>query len=171
MSGKKENQEISVLGRLFSLEMFLFLMGMVCLVSGVITGELIQLFWGVMISVGSVILHFVRKKDWKKHWEDLEQQRQLYEASIADPDPRVSGDGPVKILERPLRAQTAQGERISLARSEMIPAGSTLRFKLRIRGGVSEALLREWLDFGELSGLGQWRGASFGIFSYTLSLD
>jgi hypothetical protein len=79
MSGKKENQEISVLGRLFSLEMFLFLMGMVCLVSGVITGELIQLFWGVMISVGSVILHFVRKKDWKKHWEDLEQQRQLYE--------------------------------------------------------------------------------------------
>ena len=79
MSGKKENQEISVLGRLFSLEMFLFLMGIGCLVSGAITGELIQLFWGVMISVGSVILHFVRKKDWKKHWEDLEQQRQLYE--------------------------------------------------------------------------------------------
>ena len=77
--GNKENQEISVLGRLFSLEMFLFLMGIVCLVSGIVTGELLQLFWGVMISVGSVILHFVRKKDWKKHWEEQEQMQQLYE--------------------------------------------------------------------------------------------
>ncbi len=79
MSGNKENQEISVLGRLFSLEMFLFLMGIVCLVSGIITGELMQLFWGGMISVGSVILHFVRKKDWKRHWEEQEQMRQRFE--------------------------------------------------------------------------------------------
>lgn len=75
----REKEKISVLGRLFSLEVFLFFMGMVCLVSGLITGELIQLFWGVMITVGSVVLYFVRKKDWKKHWEEQERFRQLYE--------------------------------------------------------------------------------------------
>ena len=47
--------------------------------SGIITGEAIQLFWGGMIIVGSVVLYFVRKKDWKKHWEEQEAFRQLYE--------------------------------------------------------------------------------------------
>jgi flagellar biosynthesis component FlhA len=92
MSGNKENQEISVLGRLFSLEMFLFLMGIVCLVSGIITGEPMQLFWGVMISAGSVILHFVRKKDWKKHWEEQEQMRQLYEQRERERKEHVKAD-------------------------------------------------------------------------------
>ena len=75
----KENQKISVLGRLFSLEMFLFLSGIVLLVSGIVTAATMQLFYGVVITVGSVALHFVRKKDWKKHWEEQEQFRQLYE--------------------------------------------------------------------------------------------
>ena len=94
MSGKKENQEISVLGRLFSLEMFLFLMGIVCLVSGIVTQEPLQLFWGVMISVGSVALHFVRKKDWKKHWEEMEaEQRGREERNKKSTPPDVPPEG------------------------------------------------------------------------------
>jgi hypothetical protein len=73
------------------------------------------------------------------------------------------------ILERPLRAQTAQGERVTLARSDTCPAGTTLEFELTILGQVTESLLEEWLDYGALRGLGQWRNASYGRFEYELA--
>lgn len=70
------------------------------------------------------------------------------------------------VLERPLRAQTAQGERITLARSDTCPVGTTMEFSINIMGGVSEALLMEWLDYGRLRGLGQWRNGGYGRYSY-----
>ncbi len=79
MDKDKAKQEMSVLGRLFSIEAFLFLMGIVSFVSWFFTREVTQLFWGVMIIGGSVALHFVRKKDWKKHWEEQEELRQIRE--------------------------------------------------------------------------------------------
>ena len=74
-----EPQKKSLLGRLLSLETLLMLIGLVFLGSGSYTGERIQLFWGIMISVGSLILYFVRKKDWKKHWEEQELMKQYLE--------------------------------------------------------------------------------------------
>lgn len=71
-------------------------------------------------------------------------------------------------LERPLRAQTAQGERVALARSDTCPAGTTLEFTVTTLGVVKEPLLKEWLDYGKLRGLGQWRNASYGRIEYTL---
>jgi len=53
------------------------------------------------------------------------------------------------VLERPLRAQTAQGERITLARSDTCPTGTTMEFTVKILGQVGEKLLREWLDYGQ----------------------
>ena len=47
------------------------------------------------------------------------------------PEPRtipILFDGEIKECQRPLRAQTAQGERVSLAMSEEIPAGATCEF-------------------------------------------
>ena len=77
--------------------------------------------------------------------------------------------GELGVLERPLRAATAQGERVTLARSDTVPAGSTLVFTINVLGGsISEELLREWLDYGENRGLGQWRNAGYGRFGYTL---
>lgn len=78
--------------------------------------------------------------------------------------------GCVGELQRPLRAQTAQGERVALAFSETIPAGSKLSFELDVLDdkSVPEELIREWLDYGRLRGLGQWRNASYGRFSYEL---
>lgn len=76
--------------------------------------------------------------------------------------------GELGILERPLRAQTAQGERVALARSEMVAAGSSMAFTVKVLDGVAEALLREWLDYGELRGLGQWRNGGYGAFTYSL---
>ncbi|RNC71418.1 MAG: hypothetical protein ED859_04510 [Desulfuromonadales bacterium] len=78
----KEKQEISLIGRLLSMEVLLCLMGVASLVSGIITGEVMQLFWGGMIIVGSIVLHFVRKRDWKKHWEEQEAMRLRYEERL-----------------------------------------------------------------------------------------
>lgn len=77
--------------------------------------------------------------------------------------------GEITFLERPLRAQTAQGERVALARSECCPIGSSIEFNLLILGQVSEDLLHEWLEYGALRGLGQWRNGGYGTFEYELS--
>lgn len=74
--------------------------------------------------------------------------------------------GPLTLLERPLRAQTAQGERVALSRSDAAPAGSYIECEITVLGSVSEVLLSEWLDYGALRGLGQWRNASYGRFTW-----
>lgn len=79
MDKDKQKQEVSLIGRLFSMEALLILMGLFSLGSGIYAGKPIQIFWGVMIIVGSIALYFVRKKDWKKHWEEQEELRRLYE--------------------------------------------------------------------------------------------
>lgn len=79
--------------------------------------------------------------------------------------------GQMGVLERPLRAQTAQGERVTLARSDTCPAGSHIEFTLEVweGGGINEKLLAEWLDYGQYRGLGQWRNADYGSFTYEIS--
>jgi len=72
------------------------------------------------------------------------------------------------VIERPLRAQTPQGERVTLARSDACPAGTTLSFDLLVLGQVSAKLLKEWFDYGELRGFGQWRNAGYGAFNYRM---
>ena len=74
--------------------------------------------------------------------------------------------GPLTMYERPLRAQTMQGERIGLARSERAPAGTTLEFDICMLRESDEALLKELLDYGKFSGLGQFRSAGFGAFTW-----
>lgn len=66
--------------------------------------------------------------------------------------------------QRPLRAQTPQGERVSLAMSEEIPAGATLTFTIECFTDELAAAVREWLDYGEYSGIGQWRNSGKGRF-------
>jgi len=81
----------------------------------------------------------------------------------------IVASGDISWLERPLRAQTAQGERVALARSEALPEGSTIQFIVEAMGPITPTLLREWLTYGELRGLGQWRNASYGRFKYEMT--
>jgi hypothetical protein len=76
MNKDKEKQEISVLGRLLCMEALIFLMGLVSLGYGIVNGAGMSIFFGVFILSGSVALYFVKKKDWKKHWEEQEAIRQ-----------------------------------------------------------------------------------------------
>lgn len=72
-------------------------------------------------------------------------------------------------LERPLRISGPTGERVALAKSDTVPAGTKLRFTLKIVGdAVPQELLEEWLEYGAFHGLGQWRNASWRSFTYTL---
>lgn len=79
----------------------------------------------------------------------------------------IEMNGVIGDCQRPLRAQTAQGERVSLANSEEIPAGSRCEFDVLCMDDSHEAAVREWLDYGALRGIGQWRNSGKGRFTYT----
>lgn len=61
--------------RIFSMEGAIALFALYALISGAATGEIYSIFWGLMIAAGLVALYFVRKKDWTKHWEEMEEAR------------------------------------------------------------------------------------------------
>lgn len=85
------------------------------------------------------------------------------------PEPRcipILFDGNITECQRPLRAQTMQGERVSLAISESIPAGATVEFTITMLSDEHEALVRECLDYGRFSGIGQWRNSGKGRFTW-----
>ena len=71
-------------------------------------------------------------------------------------------------LERPLRADTMKGARIALARSESCPTGTGTAFEIITLNPKLEGYIKGWLNYGALSGLGQWRSGSFGRFSHKI---
>lgn len=73
-------------------------------------------------------------------------------------------EGEMSVLQRPLRGQTAQGERICLAASEMIPEGSQVEFTVVLLKPDLEKVVREWFDYGYYNGCGSWRNAGFGAY-------
>ena len=80
----------------------------------------------------------------------------------------IEFDGDMGICQRPLRAQTAQGERVALASSESIPAGATMTFDIMLMVPGHEKAIREMLDYGKLRGFGQWRNSGKGRFDYEI---
>lgn len=85
------------------------------------------------------------------------------------PEPRcipLDNYGEIGVCQRPLRAQTAQGERVSLAMSEEIPAGSSVTFDIVCLTDDHVKAVREWLDYGRFSGIGKWRNSGKGRFTW-----
>lgn len=68
--------------------------------------------------------------------------------------------------QRPLRGQTAQGERIALANSETVPAGSYIEFSVMCLKDDLMKAVKEWLDYGKWRGIGQWRNSGKGRFTW-----
>lgn len=73
---------------------------------------------------------------------------------------------PDGVFERPLRAMTMQGPRVSLSRSDYINAGKQITFKIKWLENkeINEKLIDTLFEYGELQGLGQFRGGNFGSF-------
>lgn len=74
--------------------------------------------------------------------------------------------------ERPLRAQTAQGPRTTLARSEQLPAGTRFECRLKVYAGtLSEPLIRDLLSYGADKGMCQWRNGGKGRLKFELEAE
>lgn len=71
----RELQEASLIGRIFSLEAVLLLMGIACLLYGIINRLATSIFFGIFIIPAVFLLHRVRRKDWKAHWQEMEEQQ------------------------------------------------------------------------------------------------
>ena len=78
----------------------------------------------------------------------------------------INTDKEIGICERPLRASTPQGERISLSRSESIAEGATMEFTVVCMVDSDIELVKEWLDYGRFHGTGQWRNSGKGRFTW-----
>lgn len=79
-------------------------------------------------------------------------------------------DGKPAYLQRSLRAMTAQGPRIALAKSEIMSTGAELTFVLKVLDGsdINNDVLATLFDYGQQSGLGQWRNSGHGQFSFDI---
>jgi hypothetical protein len=71
----------------------------------------------------------------------------------------------IGICERPLRAETAQGPRVSVCRSETVPAGSFIDIGVSVLSKELIPFVEEWFKYGQLRGLGQWRNSGKGRFA------
>jgi len=69
-------------------------------------------------------------------------------------------------LERPLRAQTMQGPRVTLVSSDYVKAGTSIEFTVTIlpHKQLNFDVIERLLDYGRYNGLGQWRNGGFGRF-------
>lgn len=74
--------------------------------------------------------------------------------------------GEMGVCQRPLRAATAQGERVALSSSESISAGSSIEFDIVIYDPKLKDTVFEWLDHGRFNGLSQWRNSGKGAFTW-----
>jgi hypothetical protein len=74
--------------------------------------------------------------------------------------------GEVGVCERPLRASGPTGERVALCRSETVPAGTYMDIEIRLLMPSLMGVVKEWLDYGNLRGMGQWRNSGKGRFEW-----
>lgn len=80
---------------------------------------------------------------------------------------------PDGVIERPLRAETAQGPRVCLAKSDYIKAGSEFGFDIHVlnKSKMPQSLLTECLRYGKSNGLGQFRNGSYGQFIFQVEFE
>lgn len=74
-----------LLARIISLEGAMATFGLYSLGSGLWQGELIPIFWGVIILAGLIVLAVVRRRDWQQHWECVAKQHSSTPPRDSDP--------------------------------------------------------------------------------------
>jgi hypothetical protein len=81
--------------------------------------------------------------------------------------------GKLERLTRPLRATTLQGDRVALATSEVIPAGSEFTLQITLLGADKKGQkeldidnVKDALNYGKFKGLLQWSNGGFGRFTW-----
>lgn len=114
-------------------------------------------FKGFLNNAGNVLKDVLGIKNLRQHIKDT---------VFLNPRQIVLAEKPDDILERPLRAMTMQGPRVTVVRSDMILPGRTYEFEMKIleKSKVTEAAMKQILSYGEDMGLLQWRNGGYGAF-------
>lgn len=68
----------------------------------------------------------------------------------------------LSMCSRPLRAETAQGPRVALAKSEEAPAGTTMTFTVKTLCPGLDNILEECWEYAQLRFMGAWRNSGKG---------
>ena len=71
-------------------------------------------------------------------------------------------------IERPLRAMTMRGPRVTMAVSDYVAAGRSIEIEVTVlpHKELSWELIEGLLDYGKWQGIGQWRSGGFGRFTW-----
>lgn len=89
------------------------------------------------------------------------------EFSLADDGvtmvPSRDEEGNLPILSRSLRTSGPSGERVALAASEVIPAGSRIKFTIGMTSLKFKPAVIEWLNYAVVHGISGWRNSGLGI--------
>lgn len=89
------------------------------------------------------------------------------EVSAYDPE----NPGRLRLMARPLRTSGPTGERSAIAISEVMPPMSSIKFEVLMTNKNLRPVIEEWLDYGLVRGLGQWRNSGIGTFRWRLLDD
>lgn len=138
-----------------------------------------HMIYGYLKAAAEAICRTVKERARGKVLESASYTQALINQHIRCHERFITFDKDVKrneagnpiYYQRSLRAMTAQGPRISLAKSEVVEAGAKLEFTLKVikDSPITLDVLKRMFDYGELSGLGQWRNAGFGQFTYEIT--
>ena len=161
--GEEENSKLPIDMDKQNLTVFLRDNGAVCVCDYIIKGFLkeaitvLKAHVGVANGKSKIDNQILIEPAYLHFWRDGE------ELDVADGD-----------FERPLRAMTMQGPRVSVVASEYLDAGWELTFTLTLVEGCETAkskaltfdVIEECLNYGQIKGLGQWRNAQNGRFTW-----
>lgn len=70
--------------------------------------------------------------------------------------------GNLRVMIRPIHITGPQGNREALAASEMIPAGSTMKFTIGMTSLKYKPAIIEWLNYATVHGISGWRNSGMG---------
>ena len=120
-------------------------------------------FKGFLKNAGNVLKTALKIPNLRQHISDT---------VFVNPRSIVLADKPDGVLERPLRAMTMQGPRVTLVRSDVINPGHKYTLEIQKLDGskVTDKALENILSYGEQVGLLQWRNGGYGRFK-VISFD
>jgi hypothetical protein len=113
---------------------------------------------GFLKQAGNVLKDVVKIKALRSKLDDyiFISPRRLY----------LGKQEPDGVIERPLRAMTMMGPRVTLARSDYVSAGTSVSFEIVLvpHKEVKWEVIDTLFEYGKLSGLGQFRNGGYGRF-------
>lgn len=77
----------------------------------------------------------------------------------------------IRTNQRSLKASTPKGDRTALASSEEIAKGATFELWIHLLDKKVADFILSLIEYGELSGIGQWRNAGYGRFRTEIEVE